>query len=85
LKDAIEAVPRSGQAHYNLGRLYEFQGRWSEAAQEFQTAGALNPVVGLDYLFATTAHACLAQPDHVCAVTAVLGVPFFLVQLRRLR
>ena len=70
LKDAIQAVPRSGQAHYNLGRLYEFQGRWPGAAQELHTAGTLNPVVGLDYLFAATAHACLAQPDHACAVQA---------------
>jgi tetratricopeptide (TPR) repeat protein len=70
LKDAIQAVPKSGQAHYNLARLYELRGLWSDAAQEFHTAGTLNPVVGLDYLFATTAHACLAQPDHVCAVQA---------------
>jgi tetratricopeptide (TPR) repeat protein len=50
--------------------LNEFQQRWSEATLEFQTAGNLNPVVGLDHLYAVTAHACLAQPDHICAVQA---------------
>ena len=70
LKEAIRLVPRSGQAHHNLGRLYDFQQRWSDAAREFRTAGDLNPVVGSDYLYATMAHACLAQPDHACAVDA---------------
>jgi tetratricopeptide (TPR) repeat protein len=70
LKETIRAIPTSGQAHYNLGRLCEFQQRWSETALEFETAGNLNPVVGLDHLNAATAHACLAQPDHMCAIQA---------------
>jgi tetratricopeptide (TPR) repeat protein len=70
LRAAIQTVPRSGQAHYNLGRLYEFQQRWPEASNEYRAAGDLHPVIGLDFLYATMAHACLAQPDYDCAVDA---------------
>jgi tetratricopeptide (TPR) repeat protein len=70
LKDAILALPTSGQAHYKLGRLYDFQQRWPEAARELQSASNLNPLIGLDHLYATLARACLAQPDYDCALDA---------------
>ena len=70
LKDAIRALPTSGQAHYNLGRLYAFQQRWTEAASELRSASALNPLIGLDFLYAALASACLAQPDYSCATEA---------------
>ena len=55
LKDTIRTLPDSGQAHYNLGRLYDLQQKWSDAAQMFHEAANLNPVVGLDYLYQTIA------------------------------
>jgi tetratricopeptide (TPR) repeat protein len=70
LKEAIRVLPASGQAHYNLGRLYEFQQRWTEAASELRSASELNPLIGLDFLYATLAAACLGQPDYSCATEA---------------
>jgi tetratricopeptide (TPR) repeat protein len=70
LKDAIRTVPRSGQARYNLGRLYDLQQKWSDAAQMFEAAGDFNPVVGLDYLYQTIARSYLSLPDFDAAVAA---------------
>jgi tetratricopeptide (TPR) repeat protein len=70
LKDTIRTVPRSGQARYNLGRLYDLQQKWSDAAQMFEAAGDFNPVIGLDYLYQTTARSYLSLPDFDAAVAA---------------
>jgi tetratricopeptide (TPR) repeat protein len=69
-KDAIHAIPESGQAHYDLGRLYEFLQQWSQAAEMFQAAADRNPVVGLDYLLQTIVHMYLSLPDFDKAVQA---------------
>ena len=70
-KDAIQAVPVSGQAHYRLGGLYQSQ-RWSDALRALRSAADLNPVVGLDPLFQTMVRAALAQPDFDAAIGAAV-------------
>jgi tetratricopeptide (TPR) repeat protein len=70
LKDTIRTLPESGQAHYNLGRLYDLEQKWSDAAEMFQAAANLNPVVGLDYLYQTIARMYLSLPDFGRAIDA---------------
>ncbi len=70
LKDTIRTLPGSGQALYNLGRLHDLQQKWSDAAQMFQAAANLNPVVGLDYLYQTIARMYLSLPDFPRAIDA---------------
>jgi tetratricopeptide (TPR) repeat protein len=69
-KDAIAGVPDSGQAHYELGRLYEFQQRWQDAVEMFEAAAARYPVVGLDYLYQTIVRMYVSLPDFDKAIDA---------------
>src|SRR5204862_2681770 len=39
----IAALPRSGQAHYNLGRLYQLMAKNIEGAQALEQAAMRNP------------------------------------------
>src|SRR5262245_52663025 len=70
LKDTIRTVPLSGHARYNLGRLYDLQQKWPDAAQLFEAAADLKPVVGLDYLYQTIARSYLSLPDFDAAIAA---------------
>jgi tetratricopeptide (TPR) repeat protein len=51
LKQAIQRIPRSGQARYSLGRIDQALGRYSEAAREIEEAARSNPLVGQDPLY----------------------------------
>jgi tetratricopeptide (TPR) repeat protein len=70
LKETIELIADSGQAHYRLGRLYDRQLRWAEAVHELLQAADLNPLVGLDYLYQTILRIYLAEPDFEGAIEA---------------
>ncbi len=41
LQEAVKREHRNHNGHYELGLVYQRQGKWSEAAQEFRTAVAL--------------------------------------------
>ena len=51
LEAAIRELPGSGEAHYRLGRLYQRRSLLPEATREFEAAAALQPIVGLDWLY----------------------------------
>jgi tetratricopeptide (TPR) repeat protein len=70
LKETIQKIPASGQAYYNLGRLYEGQLKLSDALHEFQQAADLNPLVGLDHLYQMMIGIYLAEPDFDAAIEA---------------
>lgn len=47
---ALELQPSSAEAHQNRGRMYVGQGRWQEAAAEFEAAARLRPGLPEDRL-----------------------------------
>ena len=47
LKEAVEAIPDSGLAHYRLGQVYQTLTMLPRAVQELETAAVLDPLVGL--------------------------------------
>lgn len=51
LEDATETIAESGQAHYNLGRLYQALGRHRDALLELERAIQIQPIVGLSTLY----------------------------------
>ena len=71
LKATVQAMPDSGAAHYRLGQLYQIQSLLPPAVREFETAVALNPLVGLDRLYETIGGLYVNQADFDGAVDAV--------------
>ncbi|HNV69222.1 MAG TPA: tetratricopeptide repeat protein, partial [Candidatus Ozemobacteraceae bacterium] len=45
LKKAYEQAPRHPSVHFNLGRLFELTGNFSEAQKEYQLAAMLDPTM----------------------------------------
>jgi tetratricopeptide (TPR) repeat protein len=72
LKRTLQSIPGSGQAHYNLGRLYKTELRYSEALHELEDALGSNPLVGADYLLQTIIGIYLVQTDFDHAIDACI-------------
>jgi tetratricopeptide (TPR) repeat protein len=70
LKEAIQMSPESGQAHYRLGQLYRTESLLPPAIEELERAAALNPLVGLDYLYETIGGLYVNQASFDAAVAA---------------
>ena len=43
MQKALEIAPKSFEAHYDLGLVYQHNGKFEQALQEFQLAYKLNP------------------------------------------
>jgi tetratricopeptide (TPR) repeat protein len=68
LKDTVRAIPDSGPAHHRLGQLYQSLSLLPQAVQEFETAAALDPLVGLDRLYETIGGLYVNQANFDSAV-----------------
>jgi tetratricopeptide (TPR) repeat protein len=73
LAETIVAIPESGQAHYRLALLYQSRSQFPEAAQELESAAALNPLVGLDRLYETLGGIYSRQASFDSAVAAYIA------------
>jgi tetratricopeptide (TPR) repeat protein len=72
LKNTLQVLPSSGQAHYGLGRLYRTQQRYSEALSEFQMSATAGPIVGIDYLLQAAIGIYFVQTDYEGAIRTYL-------------
>jgi tetratricopeptide (TPR) repeat protein len=70
LDDTVRAIPDSGPAHYRLAQLYQSRSLLPQAVQEFETAAALDPLVGLDRLYETIGGLHVSQANFDSAVDA---------------
>jgi tetratricopeptide (TPR) repeat protein len=63
LVEAVKLFPNSGQAHYNLGRLYEAAGKYPEGVGQLEEAAALNPLLGRESLYEAIGNIYIVQAD----------------------
>jgi tetratricopeptide (TPR) repeat protein len=63
LREAVTLFPNSGQAHYNLGRLYEAAGKYTESVGELEEAAARKPLLGQESLYEAIGNIYIAQAD----------------------
>jgi len=70
LRQAIQAIPGSGRAHWMLGRLYRSLTRDVEALHELEQAVALGPMVGVDRLYEEIGKLHLGRNDIDAAIEA---------------
>lgn len=70
LVDAIQALPSSASAHWQLGRLYQSTRRNQEAITELNAASALSALAGKATLFAEIGHLALSLLNPDAAVQA---------------
>ncbi len=68
LLETVELMPRSGQAQFRLGKLYQLGRRDREARVAFERAAGCHPVAGAFQLYATIARLYAAAPDLDAAV-----------------
>jgi tetratricopeptide (TPR) repeat protein len=71
LKETIEALPATVQAHYRLGRLYQSMGKYPEALKELEYTAQFTPLVGQDPLYEMVALIYASQADFAHATEAL--------------
>jgi tetratricopeptide (TPR) repeat protein len=71
LKETIDALPGSVQAHYKLGRLYQSLGKYPEALKELEYTAQFTPLVGQDPLYEMVALIYASQADFARATEAL--------------
>ncbi len=70
LKQAIDALPDSGRAHYRLGRLYQSLARTPEAIAAFDKSAERPVLVGRDALYETIAVMRVSEGEFEAAIAA---------------
>ncbi|HVQ15671.1 MAG TPA: tetratricopeptide repeat protein, partial [Vicinamibacterales bacterium] len=70
LKEAVDALPESGQAYYRLARLYQSQSRMPEAVAAFAASSERAVIVGRDSLYETIGALRVADGDFAGAIAA---------------
>ena len=71
LKETIDLVPGTVQAHYRLGRLYQSLGKYPEALKELEYTARFTPLVGQDPLYEMVALIYASQADFARATEAL--------------
>ena len=70
LKDAVVALPESGQAYYRLARLYQSQSRMPEALAAFAASSERAVFIGRDSLYETIAALRVGEGEFHGAIAA---------------
>ena len=63
LREAIEAIPSSGQAHWGLARVFQMLHRDADARRELETAMTFGPLAGAGRVLASIARSYLNEAD----------------------
>jgi tetratricopeptide (TPR) repeat protein len=70
LRETIRVIPRTVQAHYKLGRLYQSTARNADALGELEQAAQFSPLIGQDALYEMIGEIYVTQSDFPHAAAA---------------